>query len=116
MIRPILCLPLLSFVISWFATVVIRKTAPRFGFVDKPGGRKIHANPKPLGGGVAIFWAFALPLLGALGYVHVRASVLRSPSVQSSDPIAPYVFGAEARTPLAIGILAATFVLHLMGL
>ena len=31
----------------------MKRIAPRLGFVDKPGGRKIHSNPKPLGGGVA---------------------------------------------------------------
>ena len=40
--------------------------AAQIGFVDKPGHRKIHRQPIPLGGGVAIFWAFVLPLLGAV--------------------------------------------------
>ena len=31
------------------------RLAPRVGLVDKPGHRKIHAAPKPLGGGAGIF-------------------------------------------------------------
>ena len=48
--RPqILALILLSFCISWLITYAMKRVAPRLGFVDKPGGRKIHANPNPLG-------------------------------------------------------------------
>src|SRR5437016_3478056 len=114
---PILGLIVLSFAISWVLTFAMKRIAPRFGFVDKPGGRKIHANPKPLGGGVAIFWGFALPVLAGLAYIHLRAIALQSPSVvQPPDPMAPYIFGAVRQTPMALGLLAAAFVLHLMGL
>ncbi|MBW5448999.1 undecaprenyl/decaprenyl-phosphate alpha-N-acetylglucosaminyl 1-phosphate transferase [Cohnella sp. CFH 77786] len=34
---------------------VVRSVALRAGFVDRPTGRKIHAEPVPLSGGVAIF-------------------------------------------------------------
>src|SRR2546430_164382 len=54
---PILLLPLLSFTLSWIATFVIKRLAPRLNFVDKPGHRKIHHLPKTLGGGVPIFTA-----------------------------------------------------------
>src|SRR5688500_7724232 len=52
-----------SFLLSLILTRVMTALAPRIGFVDKPGHRKIHANPKPLGGGVAIFWTFAFVFL-----------------------------------------------------
>ena len=60
----ILCLLLLSFLLSLGLTAVVRKVAVRVGFVDRPGHRKIHSNPKPLGGGVAIFAGVVVPLLG----------------------------------------------------
>ena len=60
MLIPILALIAVSFITSCVLTFALVRIAPKLGFVDKPGGRKIHANPKPLGGGVAIFWAFAL--------------------------------------------------------
>ena len=66
----ILALAAVSFCISWIATLLMKRVAPLVGFVDKPGGRKIHANPKPLGGGVAIFLGFALPVLVGLAVVH----------------------------------------------
>jgi UDP-GlcNAc:undecaprenyl-phosphate GlcNAc-1-phosphate transferase len=111
MILPILCLPLISFIVSWMATLLIRQIAPRIGFVDKPGGRKIHANPKPLGGGVAILAGVALPLLGALIVLH---SPLVGGHNISLDPA--YVGGAGERTPLALGLLGAMLAMHLLGL
>src|SRR5215217_7463412 len=71
MLLPILCLLVVSFVLAWAGTFVMIRVAPKIGFVDKPGGRKIHANPKPLGGGVAIFLAFALPMLALLVGVRI---------------------------------------------
>src|SRR5438874_3494774 len=71
---PILILALvgLSFVISLLATAAVRRIAPTIGFVDKPGHRKIHRISKPLGGGIAIFVAIAIPLV--LGLLFVRFS------------------------------------------
>src|SRR5215472_1583580 len=69
----ILALSVLSFVLAWAGTFLMRHLSPRIGFVDKPGGRKIHANPKPLGGGVAIFLGVTLPMLAAVALLHSRA-------------------------------------------
>src|SRR6476661_1608450 len=66
MVYSILILGATSFAISWLGTLAMRSLAPRFGFVDKPGHRKIHRQPIPLGGGVAIFWAYVLPMLAAV--------------------------------------------------
>src|SRR5271156_596484 len=44
-------------------TVPIRHLALRFGMVDKPGPRKVHLNPIPLLGGIAIYLGFALAVL-----------------------------------------------------
>lgn len=54
---------LLSFLstatLSWFLTLLVRRFALRAGIADKPDSpRKIHPNPTPLLGGLAIFGAF----------------------------------------------------------
>src|SRR5215212_3255254 len=102
---PILGLIVLSFVISWVLTFAVKRIAPRLGFVDKPGGRKIHANPKPLGGGVAIFWAFALPFVAALLYARLA---------RGGDPA--LYGGIMLKTSLAVAIIVATLALHILGL
>jgi UDP-GlcNAc:undecaprenyl-phosphate/decaprenyl-phosphate GlcNAc-1-phosphate transferase len=111
MTRAILCLPLISLVLSWMTTLLVRRAAPRLGFVDNPGGRKIHANPKPLGGGVAIFVAVAFPLIAVLILLHTPAFGERSGRY---DPA--YVRGAIEKTPVAVGLLLAMLAMHGLGL
>jgi UDP-GlcNAc:undecaprenyl-phosphate GlcNAc-1-phosphate transferase len=52
-----------SFLIALVAVGWVRGAAERLGLVDKPGERKVHATPIPLGGGLGI-WA---AVVGALG-------------------------------------------------
>jgi len=44
-------------------TVPIRHLALRYGMVDKPGPRKVHLNPIPLLGGIAIYLGFVLAVV-----------------------------------------------------
>lgn len=50
---------LAAFLLSSFAADGMIRAAKRLGIVDKPGGRKIHAQPMPLLGGVGIYLALA---------------------------------------------------------
>src|SRR5207253_5083905 len=105
----ILGLMLGGFLLSLVLTAVIKKVAVRVGFVDKPGHRKIHYIPKPLGGGVAIFLALAIPMIGGLIVVHFG-----NPPV--GDPLAIHWPGIRHQTPLAIKFLAAMLAMHVLGL
>src|SRR5687767_7943608 len=109
MVLAVLSLSLISFAISWVATLAMKRVAPRLGLVDKPGHRKIHKAPTPLGGGVAIFLAFALPMLGALVAFHVITF--------PPDLLHPgYARGVRDQTGLALALLGAMTVMHVMGL
>jgi UDP-GlcNAc:undecaprenyl-phosphate GlcNAc-1-phosphate transferase len=111
MTLPILLLTLVSFCLSWLTTRLVRRVAPRVGFVDKPGGRKIHDNPKPLGGGIGILAGIGLPMIAGL-------ILLRTPLVHQIDRrVDPaYVSGAIEQTPLAVGLLLTMAVMHGLGL
>jgi UDP-GlcNAc:undecaprenyl-phosphate GlcNAc-1-phosphate transferase len=111
MTRAILCLALIGFVLSWMTTLFVRRFAPRIGFVDRPGGRKIHANPKPLGGGIAIFTGVALPLIAVLALLHTKSFGEHSGRYNPA-----YVRGAIEKTPLALGLLASMIGMHVLGL
>src|SRR4051812_40637430 len=106
MLLPILCLGAVSFVIAWIATAVMIRVAPRFGLVDKPGGRKIHERPKPLGGGVAMFVGFALPMIVGLGLVQFMDVSFAQHWITHPD-FAALVRGGREQTDLAIWLLAA---------
>ncbi|MEZ4771129.1 MAG: MraY family glycosyltransferase [Caldilineales bacterium] len=45
------------------ATPVVRRVAWRYGFIDQPNFRKVHATPMPRLGGLAIYAGFILALL-----------------------------------------------------
>jgi UDP-GlcNAc:undecaprenyl-phosphate GlcNAc-1-phosphate transferase len=58
-----------SFLIAWLAVGWVRGAAQQLGLLDKPGARKVHTTPIPLGGGLGI-WAGVVGTL-ALGSLAV---------------------------------------------
>jgi UDP-GlcNAc:undecaprenyl-phosphate GlcNAc-1-phosphate transferase len=50
-----------SLAISCAAAFWLRRIAPRWGLVDRPGARKVHTTPTPLGGGIAIWLGVLAP-------------------------------------------------------
>jgi UDP-GlcNAc:undecaprenyl-phosphate GlcNAc-1-phosphate transferase len=54
-------------VISAVAITPTRLIATRFGIIDNPGHRKVHALPTPRAGGIAVFSSFILVV--AVGYL-----------------------------------------------
>ena len=64
-----------TFIFSWLLTFGIRRMAPRWGLVDRPGGeRKQHQRVTPLGGGLAIWFSVVL-FFGLLHFLLVVLSV-----------------------------------------
>ncbi len=104
-----------SFAISILLTRFMIGFSPRIGFVDKPGGRKIHENPKPLGGGVAITLSFILPLLAGIAAVQIAPAWTISQLADHPDATA-LVTGAEHQTPLSLALIGCVLVMHGMGL
>lgn len=51
-----------SLVVSGLLAFALRKIAPKWGLVDRPGHRKVHAEPVPSGGGLAIWAGVVVPL------------------------------------------------------
>lgn len=52
-----------ALVLAAVATPMVRRVAWRYGFVDQPSVRKVHATPMPRLGGVAIYLGFIVALL-----------------------------------------------------
>src|SRR5579885_3733096 len=52
-------------VLSGALTALLIRWAPRLGLVDYPSERKVHTQPTPRGGGLAIFTAVSLVPLAA---------------------------------------------------
>jgi len=104
----------LTFFISALATSLSKGVAHRLGMLDAPGRHKAHARPVPMLGGSAIF-------LTILGVTLLAASLASYWSARGMpawlpDELAVHVSGAAAKAPMALGILAGAFVLHVIGL
>jgi len=56
-----------ALLLAWIFTPAVRVLALRTGFVDVPGGRKVHAAPTATGGGFAVYAAFFAVLWGSRG-------------------------------------------------
>jgi UDP-GlcNAc:undecaprenyl-phosphate GlcNAc-1-phosphate transferase len=54
-----------SFLIAWAISGVLCRLAPKWGFVDRPGDRKIHKLPVAFGGGLAIWAGVVAPFAAA---------------------------------------------------
>jgi UDP-GlcNAc:undecaprenyl-phosphate GlcNAc-1-phosphate transferase len=112
---PILILAGVSFILSWGLTFAMKRLALRIGLVDRPGMRKIHQQPKPLGGGVAIFCGIALPMVAAVLVLNFadRFAVQQLGGTQEARDL---VAGAQYQTPMTLGMLGALLALHGVGL
>ena len=101
-------LTLAGFVVSVIATRWMISFAPKIGLVDQPGHRKIHAHPKPLGGGFGIAAGFVLPLI--IGAIAV-AMELRPFGIDIA-----LLDGANEQLPMLFGFLGGAIGMFLLGL
>jgi UDP-GlcNAc:undecaprenyl-phosphate GlcNAc-1-phosphate transferase len=104
-----------SAIITWLAIYPIRRYAERLGLLDRPGGRKTHAHPVPLGGGIGIW----LGVVGTFLSGTIAVFVLRSSSdLQSklSPQITQHLEGVWSRAGSLWMLLGAGTVLVVLGL
>ena len=113
MVLACLSLILVSLAIGLPLTWLCRRAAVRLGQVDRPGERKLHERPIPVTGGIAIFWATALPVLGAIAAAWWLPSAAWDSLVASASEQLP---GVRAQTGMALTLIGGLFLLHLTGL
>ena len=113
-----------SLAVSALACWIIRRRAPRWGLVDRPGKRKVHTQPVPLGGGLAIWLAVVVPL--AAGHAALLAWSAYGAETGSTAAdgwraeltnfISPHVPGLLERASDLWFLLSAATVLVALGL
>jgi UDP-GlcNAc:undecaprenyl-phosphate GlcNAc-1-phosphate transferase len=102
-----------------FATALIalplwRKWCLRSGLVDDPGHRKIHEQPVPLAGGLAVMTALVLPiLLGLLALWAQRKSQL---SLFDPGTVDRLSYGLQKRSLELAAIFLGAFGMLIVGL
>ncbi len=95
-----------SLIVSLFSTAVVRRMAPRWGLIDRPGHRKVHTTPTPMGGGLAVFAGIVVPL--ACGYLLL---LWWPKDVALPAIVAPHVAGILQQAPKLWILLGGAFVL-----
>lgn len=104
-----------SFIISIIAVGLVRRAAEKLGLLDKPGARKVHTTPIPLGGGLGI-WA---GVVGTVGAGSLAVWILSSnPSLASKLPetLTSNLDGMQSKLSEIWVILACGSILAFLGL
>ena len=91
----------------------LRRLADRLGLLDRPGHRKVHTLPTPLGGGLGIW--FGVVATFAAGTLAV-ALARQSDALWLPPRIAGMLDGIWSRSGEVWGLLAAGTVLMVLGL
>ena len=100
-----------SFVVAILLTALMRVVALRLGVVDRPGIRKMHSEPVPLLGGVAIYLTFNIVILSNLGLLMLSTEL---DFAWIEENILSFLGEATLR-PL-FGIFAGAFIIFLIGI
>jgi UDP-GlcNAc:undecaprenyl-phosphate GlcNAc-1-phosphate transferase len=69
MVIPVLAAVVLAAATTAFVTPLVQKLASHVGMVDAVGERRMHEQPKPRIGGIAVYLGFAFALFSLLGYL-----------------------------------------------
>lgn len=109
MALPLVGLAVAAFAVSALAVPLVRRWALKVGFLDRPGERKVHTEPVPYGGGIAVF-ASVLAVLTA-----VLAGIALAPQ-WAPAAVRPHLAGALSRLPEAAVMMGGGLAMLLLGL
>ncbi|MBL9032409.1 MAG: undecaprenyl/decaprenyl-phosphate alpha-N-acetylglucosaminyl 1-phosphate transferase [Phycisphaerae bacterium] len=123
MVRVCLGLIPLALLISMPLTALLIRASHRLGAYDSagvPGQVKASRRRVPNTGGIALFWAIAVPIvLGVLSVAGMDASPTadwRNDLTFLPADLHEHVAGIQKQTPMAILLLGSLLLLHVLGL
>ncbi len=110
-----------SMAISLLGTALVMRVAPQVGLVAHPGGRMIHQQPTPVGGGTAIFLGLWVPIWISVAFCfYLRASGAASSGFATGLPIPEnlmiQVMGVLDKAPQLAMIFLGGVIVFLVGL
>jgi UDP-GlcNAc:undecaprenyl-phosphate GlcNAc-1-phosphate transferase len=101
---------------SLTGTWLMRRVAPRLGLMDRPGIRKVHVEPKPMGGGIAIWGSFVF----TVGAAYLAAWAIRRGWVEVGawlpHIVTLHLDGMFSRARLVALLLGLATIVMVMGL
>ena len=99
-------------VVAWAATFLMRRLAPAWGLIDRPGHRKVHTAPTPMGGGIGIW----LGVIVTFALVHGAALAARGNPSLVPEFAQPHIEGVLTKADSLWLLLGAATVMMLLGL
>lgn len=121
-VRPYLLVFAASAGVTFAITPIVRRLSMRLGWIDRPSDRKVHPNPTPTAGGIAMYVGVAAGLVAArlipfLSDLHETSSELDAAFVAATVVVVLGVIddtrGVTALGKLAGQVLAAGLVVLL---
>ncbi|MFN8490594.1 MAG: MraY family glycosyltransferase [Caldilineaceae bacterium] len=111
---PYLLMAATALILAIGGTPVMRIVALRFGVMDAPNARKIHASPVPRMGGAAIYIAFLLVLIfwGDLRYVNEVIGIFIGATLVSLMGVVDDKWGLGTYIKLFGQLLAASVLIY----
>ncbi len=104
-----------SLLVALLSAFLVRRWAPSWGLVDKPGARKVHVTPTPLGGGLAVWLGVVTPLLaGQIVLWMIVADLIPAESLPAF--VQQHIGGLVHQSGRLWVLLGAGTVLMLVGL
>ncbi len=102
---------MVAFAVSLATTFVVRRAAHRFDWLDQPNRRKMHNNPVPLMGGIAMYAGFlvAIPVARSRTVVEEGAVVLAGATLLLLTGIIDDRRGMRPSVKLLAQVVAALF-------
>ena len=87
----------------------------RWGQLDQPGSdvHKHHTTATPATGGIGIFWSLMLPVILAILAVNLLPDSVYETTLA---PLHPHLPGLRAQTPMALALVVAAIIFHIMGI
>lgn len=107
---------LATFGVTWFALRWLQSLAPRLGLLDHPKGRKDHAHPTPVIGGLAMFAGMLIVSLATL--VQVDAAAIAFLSASALLVVVGVIddrVDLSWRVRIPVQIVAALVMIHIGG-
>ena len=122
--RPFLIVFAVAAAVSFLVTPFVRALASRVGAVDIPDDRKVHSEPTPRMGGIAMYLAFVVALAVAWTLPDFRElfresseplGILGAATVLIIVGVIDDIRGMSAQTKLAGQLLAAGVLVPVVG-
>jgi len=107
-------LPIAALLCSGVLTACVRRWAIKVDFVSRPREDRYNRNVIALGGGIAIFWTIALFVLAGAAVVKFLIAPGHLSFIDES--VVRHAAGFMSKINDLLVVIAAVFVLHLMGL